>query len=166
MVEKQWVYDEIVVEVTGLFTTHHTFRSGAETLAVLDVPAGMAEGSYQGRDGRRMVVRRTGCLSRCYELWDSGVVRGAAEPRGLFKQGYALRFDGHELELVPEGAFRQGWWLVNAEGHVLLSLGPRGVFKRGARLVAPYPIEFPLAVMAYYLYQVIQQEMAAVVTAV
>jgi hypothetical protein len=164
MTEELWAFDEIIVDVTGFFTTEHAFRSASQTLAVLKVPAGMAEGSYEAMGGRRVVVRRTGCLSRGYELLDDGLVRGAAEPRGLFKMGYALQFDGQALELVPEGVFRQGWLLVDGEGHVLLQLAPLGVFKRGTRLVAPQPIEFPLAVLAYYLYQVIQQETAAVVT--
>lgn len=159
-----WALDEIIVEVAGFFTTEHTFRSATRTMAVLTVPAGMAEGSYEGGGGRRIVVRRTGCLSRGYELLDDGLVRGAAEPRGLFKMGYALQFDGQGLELVPEGVFRQGWLLVDAQGHLLLRLEPLGVFKRGTRLVASQPIEFPLAVLAYYLYQVIQQETAAVAT--
>ena len=165
MAEDMWAYNEIVVDVGGFFNTEHVFRSEAGTLALLKVPAGMSEGAYEARDGRRIVVRRTGCLSRGYELFDGGVVRGAAEPLGLFKQGYALRFDGQALELVPEGVFRQGWLLVDAEGQVVLQLGPRGLFRRGACLVAPFPIEFPLAVLAYYLYQVIQQEAAAVAAA-
>lgn len=162
MTGELWAYDEIVVEVAGIFTTQHTFRSAGETLAILSVPAGMAEGSYEGQGGRRIAVRRTGCLSRGYELLDGGFVRGGAEPRGLFKMGYALHFDGEALALVPEGVFRQGWLLIDGEGQVLLRLEPLGVFKRGSRLVAPRPIEFPLAVLAYYLYQVQQQETAAV----
>jgi hypothetical protein len=162
--EDMWAFDEIVVDVAGFFTTQHTFRSASRTLAVLTVPAGMAEGSYEGRSGQHVVVRRTGCLSRGYELCDGDIVRGAAEPRGLFKMGYAVQFDGQGLELVPEGVFRQGWLLLDAGGRVLLRLEPLGVFKRGTRLMAPQPIEFPLAVLAYYLYQVQQQETAAVAT--
>jgi hypothetical protein len=157
-----WAFDEIVVDVAGFFTTEHTFRSASQKLAVLKVPAGMAEGSYEDWSGQRVVVRRTGCLSRGYELLDGGLVRGAAEPRGLFKMGYAVQFDGQGLELVPEGAFRQGWLLVDAGSRVVLRLEPLGVFKRGARLMAAQPIEFPLAVLAYYLYQVQRQETAAV----
>jgi hypothetical protein len=159
-----WAFDEIVVDVAGFFKTEHTFHTASQTMAVLTVPAGMAEGSYEDKGGRRVVVRRTGCFSRGYEVVVGGVGRGAAEPRGLFKMGYALQFDGQALELVPEGVFRQGWLLVDGEGHLLLRLEPLGVFKRGTRLVAPQPIEFPLAVLAYYLYQVIQQETAAVAT--
>jgi hypothetical protein len=164
MTEDLWAVDEIIVDVSGFFTTEHAFRSASQTLAVLKVPAGMAEGSYESRGGRRIVVRRTGCLSRGYELLDSSLVRGAAEPRGLFKMGYALQFDGQALELVPEGVFRQGWLLVDGEGHLLLRLEPLGVFQRGTRLVASQPVEVPLVVLAYYLYQVLQQETAAVVT--
>ena len=131
---------------------------------MLKVPAGMAEGSCEDESGQCVVVRRTGCLSRGYELLEDGLVRGAAEPRGLFKMGYAVQFDGQGLELVPEGAFRQGWLLVDAAGRAQLGLEPLGVFKRGARLLAPQPIEFPLAVFAYYLYQVQLQETAAVVS--
>ena len=162
MAEDMWAHDEIVVDVGGFWTTEHVFRSVAGTLAVLKVPAGMSEGSYQAPSGRQVVVRRSGCLSRSYELTDGGAVRGAAEPQGLFKQGYLIRFDDQELDLVPEGLFRQGWLLVDAGDRVVLRLDPRGIFQRGARLLAPYPIEFPLAVLAYYLYQVIQQETAAV----
>lgn len=166
MAEDMWAHDEIVVEASGFFTTEHVFRSPSGTLAVLRVPAGMSEGTYEARGGRQVAIRRSGCLSRSYELTDDGAVRGGAMPRGTFKQGYVLRFDGQELELVPEGVFRQGWLLVDAEEKVVLRLAPLGVFKRGARLVAPYPIEFPLAVLAYYLYQVIQHETAAAVAAV
>jgi len=162
MAEDMWAHDEIVVEASGFFTTEHVFRSAAGTLAVLRVPAGMSGGSYKTGGGREVTIRRSGCLSRSYELTDDGVGRGGAVPRGTFKQGYVLRFDGQELELVPEGFFRQGWRLVDAGGQDVLYLELRGVFKRGARLTAPYPIEFPLAVLAYYLYQVIQQETAAV----
>ena len=162
MEEERWVFDEIFVDVAGFFTTEHTFRSASQRLAVLKVPAGMAEGSCEDESGECVVVRRTGCLSRGYELLEGGLVRGAAEPRGLFKMGYAVQFDGQGLELVPEGVFRQGWLLVDAAGRVLLGLEPLGVFKRGARLMASQPIEFPLAVFAYYLYQVQRQETAAV----
>lgn len=162
MVEDMWAYDEIVVEVGGFFTTEHVFRSEAGTLAVLKVSLGMTEGSYAGGGGRRIVVRRTGWLSRGYELIDGDTVRGAAAPRGAFKQGYRLRFAGQELELVPRGFFQREWLLVDAGDRVVLRLAPRGAFKRGARLLAPDPIEFPLAVLAYYLYQVVQQEAAAV----
>ena len=162
LAEERWVFDEIVVDVAGFFTTEHTFRSASQRLAVLKVPAGMAEGSCEDGCGQRVVVRRTGCLSRGYELLDVGLVRGAAEPRGLFKMGYAVHFDGQGLELAPEGAFRQGWLLADTAGRVLLWLEPLGVFKRGARLMAPQPLEFPLAVFAYYLYQVQRQETAAV----
>jgi hypothetical protein len=162
MTDERWAFDEIVVEVTGFFTTEHTFRSASGTLAVLTVPAGLAEGSYEGGGGRPVVVRRTSCLSRGYELFDGNLTRGAAEPRGLFKMGYALQFDGQALELVPEGVLRQGWLLVDTGGQVLLRLEPLGVFKRGTRVVALQPIEFPLVVLAYYMYQVQRQETAAV----
>ncbi|MBN1659312.1 MAG: hypothetical protein JXA93_12985 [Anaerolineae bacterium] len=162
MSDDRWAYDEILVEVSGFFTTEHTFYTPIGTLATLRVSGGMAEGEYQAAGGRHVLIRRSGCLSRSYELTDGDRVRGAAEPRGLFKQGYLIHFDGQELQLVPEGVFRQGWFLVDPAGVTLLSIHPRGVFRRGAQLIAEQPIEFPLAVLAYYLHQVIQQESAAV----
>ena len=162
MSDDRWAYDEILVDVGGFFTTTHTFHTPAGTLAALRVSGGMAEGEYQAADGRHVLIRRTGCLSRSYQLIDGDRVRGAAEPRGFFKQGYLIHFDGEELDLVPEGVFRQGWLLVDRSGITLLSIVPRSVFHRGARLVAEQPVEFPLAVFAYYLRTVIQQETAAV----
>ncbi|HSJ57891.1 MAG TPA: hypothetical protein VLC95_11960, partial [Anaerolineae bacterium] len=81
------------------------------------------------------------------------------------KQGYLIHFGGQELQLVPEGVFRQGWFLVDPSGLTLLTIRPLGLFRRGARLVAEQPVEFPLAVFAYYLHQVIQQEAAAATAA-
>jgi hypothetical protein len=163
--DDRWAYDEILVDVGGFFTTEHTFHTPAGTLASLNVSGGMAQGEYRAAGGRHVLIRRSGCLSRSYELLDGDTVRGAAEPRGFFKQGYLIRFDGQELQLVPEGFFRQGWFLVDPSGLTLLTIRPRGIFRRGAHLVAEQPLEFPLVVLTYYLHQVIQQEAAAATTA-
>lgn len=165
MTDDRWAYDEILVDVAGFFRTEHTFYTPTGTLATLQVSGGMAEGEYQATRGRQVLIRRTGCLSRSYELFDGEAVRGAAEPRGFFKQGYLVHFDGQELQLVPAGSFTQTWLLVDPQGVTLLSIGPRGFFRRGARLVAEQPVEFPLAVFAYYLHTVSQQESAAAVAA-
>ncbi|MGD8397874.1 MAG: hypothetical protein PVG11_03380 [Anaerolineae bacterium] len=162
MADDLWTLDEISVDVAGFFTTEHTFHAGGRTLATMKVPAGNAEATYRGHEGRLVVIRRTGCLSGGYEMKVGGVIRGTAAPRGAFKPGYALRFDGEAFEIVPAGIFRQDYLLVDTGGSTLLRASPQGVFKRGAYLSVSQPLPLPLVVLAYFMYTVIQAQTAAV----
>lgn len=153
-----WAYGEIEVDVSGFFATDHTFRTPSGTLASLKASSGLGEAQYQVTGAGSGLIRRSGCLSMSYELKHEGAARGAAEPRGFFRQGYLVRFDSQELQLVPEGFFGQAWLLLDPAGSPLLRIGPRGFLDRGARLVAESPVELPLALLAYYLYAVTRQQ--------
>lgn len=153
-----WAYGEIDVDVSGFFAYDHTFHTPFGTLALLKASGTLGEAHYQVTGDGSGLIRRSGCLSQSYELSHEGTARGAAEPRGFFKQGYLVRFDGQELQLLPEVFIGQTWLLHDAAGSPLLRISPRGFFTRGVRLAAESPLEWPLVLLAYYLYTVTRQQ--------
>jgi hypothetical protein len=165
MRKETWVLDEIEIGISGFFTTHHTFKTQRGTIGEMTFPAFSQQGSYRAFDGRELSMLKTHWLGRSHEMRDGKVVRGRADPTGLFQRDLAISFDGQSYSLIPEGILRQGWFLVDALGQTLLEIQPRGVFRQGAYLTIKAPLDADLMAFAYYLYYMLQQEAAAAAAA-
>jgi hypothetical protein len=161
----RWTLDPIEVEVGGFFTTHHYFETEAGTLGELTFPAFSQQGVFQTADGRELVMQKTSWLSTAYEALEGETVRGTADRRGLFSRDIVIQFDGRAYTLEPEGLFRQGWDLFDAEGNRLLEIQPRGLLKQGACLHPRSVVAADLIAFAYYLVTMRQQEDAAAAAA-
>jgi hypothetical protein len=79
----------------------------------------------------------------------------------LFRWDIVLEVDGQRYSLQPEGVFRRGWCLFDANGQQLLALQPRGILQQGAHLTITGPVDADLVAFAYYLVYMRQQEEAA-----
>jgi len=161
MTKQIWTVDEIEVDVSGHFTTHHYLRTRSGDLGEITFAAFAQEAVYRAADGRELRMQNTHWLGGRYELVDGGVVRGTAAQPGFFRQDLAIQLDGQQYSLEPEGCLRQGWHLVDVERNRLLEIQPQGMFKQGAYLTITGSVDADLAIFAYYLYQIRQQEMAA-----
>jgi hypothetical protein len=160
-----WTFDQIEVEVSGFFTTHHYFETAAGTFGEFTFPAFSQQGIFQTADGRALVMQKTSWLGSAHEVLDDGVVRGTADRRGLLSRDIIVQFDGLEYTLEHEGLFSQGWFLFDAEGNKLLETQPRGIFKQGAHLIIRGVVGVDLIAFVYYLIHMRQQEDAAVAAA-
>jgi hypothetical protein len=160
-----WTFDQIEVEVSGFFTTHHYFETAAGTFGEFTFPAFSQQGVFQTADGRELVMQKTSWLGSAHEVLDGGVVRGSADRRGLLSRDIIVQFDGREYILEPEGLFSQGWFLFDAEGSKLLEIQPRGIFKQGAYLFIRGVVGVDLIAFVYYLIHMRQQEDAAAAAA-
>jgi hypothetical protein len=156
---------EIEVEVSGFFTTHHHFQTEAGSLGAFTFPAFSQQGTYHTADRRKLLMQKTHWLGTAHEFVDGDLVRGTADRPGLFRQDIAIRFDGLAYSLQPEGLFKQGWFLLDAQGNTLLEFQPRGVFKQGAYITVWQPVSEELLAFAYYLVHMRKQEQAAAVAA-
>jgi len=165
MSENLVTFFEIEVEVSGFFTTHHTFKTETGILAQCTFPAFSQHGVYRSADGRERLMQKTHWLGSAHEFVDGDRVRGSADRPGLFRQDFAIQFDGQAYSLEPEGAFKQGWFLLDAGGNTLLEFQPRGVFKQGAFITLWQPVSTDLLAFAYYLVHTRKQEQAAAVSA-
>jgi hypothetical protein len=163
--KETWTLDEIEVEVTGFFTTHHTLRAERGSLGKFTFPAFSQHGVYYAPDGRELLMQKAHWLGTAHELVDGEAVRGAADKAGLFRRDLDITFDGGTYSLAPEGAFKQGWLLLDAAGNTLAEFQPRGVFKQGTYISIWGYIEADLLAFAYYLVHMQKQEEAAVVAA-
>jgi hypothetical protein len=166
MVTKEvWMLDEIEIEVSGFFTTHHHFQTRRGHLGKCTFPAFSQQAIYCAPDGRELLMQKTHWLGSAHELVDGGVVRGRADRPGLFRRDIMVQFDGKEYTLEPEGFLSQGWFLVDAGGTRLLEFQPRGAFKQGAYLTITGAIDADLVAFVYYLVHMRQQENAAATAA-
>jgi hypothetical protein len=165
MAKKTWMLDQIEIEVTGFFTTHHVFRANGESLGELTFPAFSQIGEFHGANGRELLMQRTHWLGSAHQLLQGEVVRATADQPGLLRRDIAIQFDGQPHSLEPGGAFSRGWYLMDAGGNTLLEIQPRGVFRQGAILTIRSAVDADLAIFAYYLVHVRQQEEAAAVAA-
>jgi hypothetical protein len=157
-----WMFGEIEVVHTGMFTTHHAFKSPSGTLGTLTLPAFANSGVYHTPDGQELHVRKAGWLGSTHELLQGGEVLGRAARKGFFSRDVDVWFDGQALTLERQGAFGRGWHLVDDQGTTLLEIRPRGVFRQGAYLSLSGPVEAALVAFAYYVaYQRQQEESAA-----
>jgi hypothetical protein len=165
MSETSLMLDEIEVEVSGFFTTHHYFETESGTLGELTFPAFSSYGVFQAADGRELLMQKTHWLGSAHEFIEGEVVRGTADRQGLFKREIDVQFDGQEYVLEPTGVLSRGWYLVGAAGTVLLEIQPRGLLQQGAYLSILGALDFDLVVFAYYLIHMRWQEDAAAAAA-
>ena len=161
MKKEVWTLDEIDVEVSGLFTTHHHFQTRSGTLGNLKFPAFSQCAIYHTADGRELLMQKTHWLGTAHELVEGELVRGRGDRPGLFRRDIAIWFDGEEYSLEPEGFLSQDWYLVDASGSRLLEIQPHGVFRQGTCLTITGAIDADLVAFAYYLVHMRQQEDAA-----
>ncbi|HNS51987.1 MAG TPA: hypothetical protein PKO09_12495 [Anaerolineae bacterium] len=154
--------DTIEVTIDGVFTTHHTFRAESSVLGELTVPAFSRDATFQAVDGQALTVHSTSWRGSRYELCAGEDVLAATKPRGAFRQPIDIEHRGGLYSAVPAGAFRQGWFLVDAAGSEILSYQPRGAFRRGAYLEVLDTAQMELIVLFYYLvFQRKREEAAA-----
>lgn len=165
MTHNTFMIDQIEVQMSGLFTTHHYFQAEGEMLGELTCPAFGQQAIFQAGDGRTLGVRKTSLLGSSYELVEANSARGTAGPRKVFSREISVHYEGTAYLLRPEGVFSRDWFLVDAQGSTLLEIQPRGVFKQGAFLYPRQVLDFDLVVFAYYLVHVRQQEEAAAAAA-
>jgi hypothetical protein len=157
--------DQIEVQMSGLFTTHHYFQTEGETLGELACPAFAQQATFQASDGRTLGIRKANWLGSSYELVEASSVRGTANLRKVFSRDLLVHYEGADYLLRPEGVFSRDWFLVDAEGATLLEVQPRGVFKQGAFLYPRQILDFDLVIFIYYLVFTRQQEEAAAAAA-
>jgi hypothetical protein len=166
MANDLWMSDQIEVEVSGFFTTHHCLQSKLGILGEITFPAFSQQGVYRTLDGRELLMQKTHWLGTAHELIEGEVVRGLADRPGLFRRDITIQFEGREYSLEPAGLLNWDWYLVDAEGNRLLTIQPRGVFGQGASLTITAAIDADLAAFAYYLVYTRRQEEAAAGAAV
>ena len=121
--------------------------------------------TYEAVDGRKVTMQKSHWLGTAHEMIDGGVVRARGDRPGLLRTDIAVQFDSKDYILEPEGLLKQGWFLLDAERHILVEIQPRGVFRQGAYLNLRAPVELDLVAFAYYLVHQRNQENAAVVAA-
>lgn len=161
MKQKTLVLDQIEVEVLGFFTTHHHFQTEAGTIGKLTFPAFAQCGTFRTADGRELLMQKPRWLGTSHEFVEGKIVRGRADQRGLLSRDFVVELDGRKYYLVAEGAFKQGWFLTDAEGTTLLEFQPRGIFKQGFYVTIWSSVDADLVAFAYYLVHVRHQEAAA-----
>jgi hypothetical protein len=164
-VKKTAIVGTIKVDVTGFFTTHHYLQAEWGDLGELTFPAFSQGATYEALDGRKITMQKSHWLGTAHEMIDGNAVRGRADRPGLFRRDIAVQFDGRDYWLEPEGVFKQGWLLLDAERRILMEIQPRGVFKQGAYLNLRDAVELDLVAFAYYLVHMRKQEDAAAVAA-
>ncbi|MGD1992715.1 MAG: hypothetical protein PVI59_05930 [Anaerolineae bacterium] len=151
MSESMWAADRIQVDVSGFFTTHHRFQTGAGELGELTLPAFSRQGEFTSVDGRTLAMVRTNWWRGEYKLREGGMVLAHARTRGVFRNAVEVRFGGWDYELRRLGVLKRGWRLVDQGGMALLEVYPKGVFKRGAVLEVLGRIDVDLLAFSYYL---------------
>ena len=165
MKTKSGMVGTIEVEVTGLFTTHHYLQAEWGDLGELTFRAFNQGASSEALDVRKVTMQKSHWLGTEHEMVDGGVVRGRGDRPGLLRTDIAVQFDGQDYILEPEGLLKQGWFLLDAERHILMEIQPRGVFTQGAYLSLHAAVELDLVAFAYYMVHMRKQEDAAVVAA-
>jgi hypothetical protein len=165
MSDEFWKVSEIEVTVSGFFTTHHHFQTESGEWGEMTFPAFAQRAVFRTADDRELEMGKTHWLGSAHELVEGDTVRAAADRPGLLHREMVIRFDGREYELVPEGLFKQGWFLVDQEGNTLLEIQPRGVFREGAFVTITGWVDADLVVFAYYLVHMRKQEDAAAAAA-
>lgn len=161
MYKELWTLDEIEVEVSGFFTTHHVLRTEADILGELVFPAFSQRATYRTIDGRTLLMQKTHWLGTTHELVEGEVRRGSGTRPGLFRRDIVLQVDGQQYSLEPEGILSQGWHLFDATGQRLLEIQRRGILGQGAYLSVRGALDLDLVAFAYYLVYMRQQEDAA-----
>lgn len=166
MTKESWFLDEIHVEVSGCFTTHHRFQTQSGALGEFTFPAFSQCGIFRKADGHELHMQKTHWLGTAHELLDGGIARGRADRPGLLRRDIAIQFDGQDYSLEPAGLLSWDWYLVDAEGNRLLEIQPQGLFRQRVVLAVTGTVDADLVAFAYYLVHMRQQEDAAAGAAV
>jgi hypothetical protein len=165
MSQDTWLLNEIEVEVSGFFTTHHYFETASGTWGEFTFPAFSTHGVFHAADGRELLMQKPHWLGTAHEFIEGEAVRGTADRRGLLSREIVVQFDGQEYLLEPKGLLSRGWNLIGAGETILLEIEPRGIFKQGAYVTIVGAIDADLVVFAYYLVHMRWQEDAAAAAA-
>jgi hypothetical protein len=153
--------DQIEVTVDGVFTTHHYLQSASGNLGELTMNTGGSTGTFLSTDGRELEIKRTSLWRGWYELRDSGIVIGTAASQGVFRRTTTIDYRGVEHLLEPTSFWAREWRLVDPMGSILVEVGPRGVFKRGAVIRVLGEIELDLLVFCYHMVSMRWQEQSS-----
>jgi len=153
---------EIEVEISGVFTTHHSMKTSARFLGELTLPVFSNGGVFRSADGRELVVERTSWWRGWHEMREDGVVIGAARSRGFWRRTMSVGYRGGTYELEPAGFWSRAWYLTDEAGTVLLEVHPRGFFRQRVTLAVKGRVHADLLVFAYYLVNVRMREQSAV----
>jgi hypothetical protein len=156
---------QIEVVVTGLFTTHHDLLTCSGSLGKLRFAAFSECGVLKTKDGRELVMQKPKMLSTVLEMTEGDTLRSTADRMGLLDQRRIIEYDGAFYQMQPEGLFKQGWFLVDHENHVLAEIQPRGAFKQGALITILGPVDADLIAFAYFVFYMYTSEQAVVVAA-
>ena len=165
MSQDTWMIDEIEVDVSGFFTTHHHFDTKTGTLGKFTFPAFAMHGIFHTADRRELVMQKTSWLGNAHEVVDGEMIRGTADRPSLLSREFVIQFDGREYRLEPEGLFSRGWYLTDTQGATLLEIQPRGILKQGAYLTITGTVDGDLVAFNYYLVHMRQQEETAAAAA-
>ena len=160
MTRELWV-DEVEVDVSGFFTSHHFLQTVVGILGELTLHTFSRNGVFVDADGRELVVQKTNWWRGWHELRENGLVLGTAHPRGFWRRAMEVGFQGAMYELTPASFWSRGYHLLDETGAMLVEVQPRGVFRRGAYLTIMRPVNVDLLVFAYYLVNMHWQEQSA-----
>jgi hypothetical protein len=165
MAQPVYAIDRIQVDVSGIFTTHHRFLTGAGELGEFTITTLSKKDVFRATGGDELWAVRTSWWRGEYELRRGGAALALAQTRGFFRSEIALQFGARRYTLERLGFFNRGWRLVDEGRMALLEVYPQGVFKRGAFLEILGEIDAALLVFSYYLVYVRWQEETAAVAA-
>jgi hypothetical protein len=161
MSDKVWVLGRVEVVASGFFTTHHEFHTETGLMARLTMPAFRDEAILQTVAGSKLRMYKPHWLHTARQLVEGETVRGRADRPGLLSRDIAVVFDGQEFLLERPKWLSRDWQLVDQGGNILMTIQPRGIFRQGAHLEIPSPIELSLVAFSYYLARAREQEEAA-----
>lgn len=150
--------DIIEVLETGIFKTEHVFQSRDSILGIMSLKAGKSGGIYIAADGTEMSLRKTSFWKSNYEWRDGEILVGGAMPRKALSPTFIIKFQGNSVMLSPGGNKARSWRVKNSFNQELCEIQPRGVFKRGARLLIRAEIPIGLLVFCYCLVIIRWQE--------
>lgn len=165
MTQETWTVGQIEVRVSGFFTTHHFFETEVGTLGELTIPAFGRRAVFRAPDGRELQIQQVGRLRSRYELLEGEMVKGTAAGRGVLSRDWAIEFHGQTYTMKPKGFLKEGWFLIDDGGNTVLEIRMRGVLRQSALLTITGAVDADLAVLAYYLVHVRQQEAGAAAAA-
>lgn len=165
MRRETWLADRVEVTVSGLFKTRHLVQTATGILGELTMPAVRKRAFFRTAEGRELVIERTSWWRGTYELREDGTVLGTARPLGIFRRKNVVRFGDRDYWLIAAGFWGRIWHLVGdepaAQGEIVATFHPRGVFRRGAILRILRAVDLDLLFFSYYVVNARRQEQTA-----
>lgn len=153
--------DLIEVLESGIIKTEHVFQSRQGILGIMNLKAGKSSGIYKAADGTEMSIKKTSFWKSNYEWRDGETLVGGAQPRKALSPTFFIMYQGNSVVLSPGGNKARSWRVKNSFNQELCEIQPRGVFKRGARLLIKAEIPIGLLVFCYCLVSIRWQERSA-----